>query len=280
MDGIVFSIEEFSVYDGPGIRSTVFLKGCPLRCSWCHNPEGQKSTVEIVRSNNGCIGCKQCIQNGIIHNGTFSFTEASIKKCPMGLLRKCGWHLESSLLCERLLRNQALLKNGGVTFSGGEPFCQGAFLLECLRKLKGTIHTAIQTSGYCNADLFDEALEIADYFLFDLKLADEAEHLTFTGVSNKAILRNFSMLARKKKDYVVRIPLIPGVTDRDENIRGIVQILKEHGVSYVEMLPYNIMAGGKYSMLGRKYEPAFDETQAVHIPDAILKENQIQYMVL
>lgn len=280
MNGLIFSMEEFSVYDGPGIRSTVFFKGCPLQCSWCHNPEGQKAIVEIVRSRNGCIDCKQCIHNGILQNGVFSFTEASIKKCPMGLLRKCGWNMESHQLCNKILKNLILLKNGGVTFSGGEPFFQGAFLLECLRILHGTIHTAIQTSGYCDADLFDEALELADYFLFDLKLADPTEHLKFTGVSNEKILRNFSTLAGSGKEFVVRIPLIPGVTDRDENIHGIVQILKSCGVSYVELLPYNKMAGGKYSMLGRSYEPDFDEHQAVRIPEAILKENQIQYMVL
>ncbi|MBQ9939656.1 MAG: glycyl-radical enzyme activating protein [Oscillospiraceae bacterium] len=280
MQGCVFSIEEFSVYDGPGIRSSIFLKGCPLRCSWCHNPEGQRSTAEIVRSPNGCIGCGNCINSAEKKNGETVFTLESIKNCPKGLLRVCGEWMESGALCEKILKNRKLLKNGGVTFSGGEPLMQSSFLFECLAGLKGQLHTAIQTCGFCGEDVFEKALLSADFFLFDLKLADGAQHKRYTGVSNEVILTNFSKLAQSGKDFVVRIPLIPTVTDTAENTEGIVKILKENGVSYAELLPYNKMAGGKYKMLGREYRPDFDEGMTVNIPKEIFDKNGIAFKVL
>ena len=149
MQGTVFSIEEFSVYDGPGIRTTVFLKGCPLRCGWCHNPEGQNFEAEIVRNPNGCIGCNACIDSADKKNGRLVFTDQSIKSCPMGLLRVCGEKIDSVDLSEKLLKNAKMLIDGGVTFSGGEPLSQSEFLFECLKLLKGKMHTAIQTSGFC-----------------------------------------------------------------------------------------------------------------------------------
>lgn len=280
MQGFVFGIEEFSVYDGPGIRTTVFLKGCPLRCSWCHNPEGQSTGAEIVRSPNGCIECNNCINSAVRKNGRLYFTEKSIKNCPMGLLRICGEDTDRKALCDKILKNQKLLQNGGVTFSGGEPFMQSEFLFECLRELKGKIHTAIQTSGYCEERVFEKSILLTDYFLFDLKLINDDMHQKYTGVSNQRILRNFSVLAKSSKDFVVRIPLIPSVTDTAENIAGIVKILKENKVSYAELLPYNKMAGGKCKMLGREYRPDFDEQQAVNIPKDIFDKNNIDFKVL
>ena len=280
MKGNIFSIEEFSVFDGPGIRTTVFLKGCPLRCSWCHNPEGQNIYKEIVRSPNGCTKCNNCINNSTQRDGQIIFTQSSIKNCPKGLLRICGENTESSDLCEKILKNKLLLKDGGVTFSGGEPFMQNKFLFECLTSLKGKIHTAIQTSGYCNPEIFKKSLDITDYYLFDLKLAEENSHIKFTGVTNKNILRNLKILAASKKDFVIRIPLIPTVTDTAENVLGIIDILKENGVKYVELLPYNKMAAAKYKMLARQYSPDFNEKTEVQIPEKILIENNIDFKVL
>ena len=280
MEARIFSIEEFSVYDGPGIRTTVFLKGCPLRCSWCHNPEGQSFEEQIVKSPNGCINCGNCIKYAKTCDGQFEFTQDSIKNCPIGLLRVCGEKIDSKSLCKKLLKNQNLLQNGGVTFSGGEPLCQSSFLLECLDELHGKLHTAIQTSGYCETEIFDKVIDKADYFLFDLKLADDAQHIKYTGVSNKLIHKNFSLLAKSSKDFVVRVPLIPTVTDTDDNILGIVGLLKENNVNYLELLPYNKMAGGKYALVGKKYAPDFDEQQEINIPSRILTENGIEFKVL
>lgn len=278
MQGTVFSIEEFSVYDGPGIRTTVFLKGCPLRCSWCHNPEGQSPCPQIVKSPNGCIGCNRCVDSAEVVNGQMVYTEDSIKNCPMGLLRYSGEKTESHALCERLLKNRELLN--GVTFSGGEPLMQSDFLFACLEELKGKLHTAIQTSGYCDPAVFQKAVALADYFLFDLKLIRDDQHRKFIRASNEKILRNFSYLAKHARDFVVRLPLIPGVTDTRENISGVIEVLKENGVSYIELLPYNKMAGGKYKMLGRVYAPGFDERQEVTVPEVQFKEQRIRFTVL
>lgn len=281
MHGIVFSIEEFSVYDGPGIRTTVFLKGCPLRCNWCHNPEGQNAQPEIIRSPNGCIKCGACTRQAIMQNEQLIFTENSIKACPLNLLRICGERIDSQALCERLLKNENILKNGGgVTFSGGEPFMQSDFLFECLYKLKGRLHTAIQTCGFCSERTFHAALELTDYFLYDLKLIDEAAHKRHTGMSNALILRNFVCLAQSGKDFVVRIPLIPGVTDTEHNITQIAQLLIDNGVNYVELLPYNTMAGGKYKMLQREYRPDFDEKGAVSTQENLFAAYGIKAKIL
>lgn len=280
MKGCVFSIEEFSIYDGPGIRTTVFLKGCPLKCSWCHNPEGQSGEVEIVRSPNGCIGCGNCIGSAVKTEGQIFYTEESIKNCPKGLLRFCGELLDSETLCEKLLKNKRMLEKGGVTFSGGEPLFQKDFLIACLEYLGGKLHTAVQTSGYCDSQTFQSVLSLADYFLFDLKLSEEELHARYTGVSNRKILENFSALVQSGKQFVVRIPLIPGVTDTDRNIIGIAEILKQHDVSYVELMPYNKMAGGKYKMLGREYLPHFDEKREARIPEDIFHRNNIEFKIL
>lgn len=261
MTGCIFSIEEFSVYDGPGIRTTVFLKGCPLRCSWCHNPEGQAKEPEIVRSPNGCIGCRSCIRGAKEQDGKWLFSQESIENCPMGLIRVCGEITESDALCQRILKNEVILKNGGgVTFSGGEPLMQSEFLLACLRTLKGRLHTALQTCGYCDERVFGRVLENVDHVLYDLKLAQSESHRVFTGVDNLRILNNFSTLANSKKPFVVRIPLIPGVTDTEENLTAIAGILRDNRVRYAELLPYNRMAGGKYKMTQREYRPGFDES--------------------
>lgn len=280
MKGCVFNIEEFSVYDGPGIRTTVFLKGCPLKCSWCHNPEGQNPCVEVIKKPNGCIMCNNCFNSALKINNEFRFSENSIKNCPMGLLRFCGEYFDSDTLCDTILKNKNLLQNGGVTFSGGEPLFQSDFLFECLFKLKGKVHTAIQTSGYCNEDVFSKAIELTDYFLFDLKIINDSLHREYTGKSNKIILNNFSALAKSNTDFVVRVPLIPGVTDTKENFEDIIKTLKRNNVDYLELLPYNKMAGGKYKMLGRTYKPDFDEQLAVKINEEILDANGIKFMVL
>ena len=281
MLGRVFSIEEFSVYDGPGIRTTVFLKGCPLRCSWCHNPEGQRREIEIVRTPNGCIGCRSCEKHGEMRDGVLHFTEESIKKCPMHLLRFSGEDIESDELCTKLLKNKGILsRGGGVTFSGGEPLAQSDFVLECLRKLRGKLHTAVQTSGYCPPTTFERVLDAADYFLFDLKLIDDGEHQRYTGVSNAKILQNFSSLVDSGRDFVARVPLIPTVTDTEHNIEAIASLLREKGIGYAELLPYNKMAGGKYKMLSREYTPDFDETRDVVIRKEIFDKYGIKIKIM
>lgn len=256
--GIVFAIEEFSVYDGPGIRTTVFLKGCPLRCSWCHNPEGQLFSPQIIRKQSGCLQCGRCNVAAIKNGETIRWTPRAIDVCPQGLFRWSGIEIDVETLCARLEKNGTLLANGGITFSGGEPLLQHDFLELCLKRLSKHIHTAVQTCGYASEPIFSKILSAADYFLFDIKLLNEQAHIRYTGVSNTAILRNFSALAESGKPFVVRVPLIPGVTDTEENIEQIARFLHDRNVHAVELMPYNPMAGSKYVAVGRQYCPAFD----------------------
>ena len=229
MSGMVFAIEEFSIYDGPGIRTTVFLKGCPMGCKWCHNPEGQSFLQEEVRTEGGKT-------------------------------RISGQEYEAEALVRKLLKNQTILSHGGgVTFSGGEPLAQPEFLEECLKRLKGQLHTAVETAGNVPEDVFARVALNADLVLFDSKLVDPELHRTWTGLDNTRILRNFKALTGMNVPLTVRTPLIPGVTDTEENLGAIAALLKECGVRAIELLPYNRMAGGKYASLGQTYEPGFRE---------------------
>ena len=252
MTGRIFSIEEFSTFDGPGARCTVFLKGCPLRCQWCHNPEGQLFESQILRSPNGCIGCGTCTRTGM--------TEESIRLCPQNLLRKCGQDLTPQSLVQKLEGNIAMvnLMDGGITFSGGEPLSQADFLVECLKLLKGKTHRALQTSGFAPQKVFEEVLKHVDYVLFDLKLMDEANHLHYTGVRNGNILANYQTLARSGIPFITRIPVIPGVNDSEENYRATCEFMTQNGAKKIELLPYNKAAGAKYLSTGRQYEVDFD----------------------
>lgn len=276
-EALIFSIEEFSVFDGPGIRTTVFLKGCPLRCSWCHNPEGQSHTNEIIKAQSGCIGCGACIKAG---NG--KITEASINACPNRLLRYSAQAYTPQTLLQKLEGNFDILNmsGGGITFSGGEPLSHPDFLADCLTLLQGNIHTALQTSGYCDRNVFARILTLTDYFLYDIKLVDEDDHIRYTGVSNKKILQNFDILAASGKPFTVRTPLIPGVTDTTENLMGIAQLLSEKQIDRIELLPYNNAAGGKYAAIGRKFTPDFDETLPVNPQIALFERYGIQANIL
>ncbi len=275
---LVFSIEEFSVFDGPGIRTSVFLMGCPLRCEWCHNPEGQEFSNSIVRSPNGCVGCGNCIAASEITNGKRYYTEKSIKSCPNNLLRYCAEEMSAEALCERLGKNLAILNasGGGVTFSGGEPTSSSEFLLECLSILEGRTNRAVQTCGFCQPKIFEQVLANCDYMLFDIKLVDDAMHQKYTGVSNELILENFRTLAASGKAFVIRTPLIPSVSDTEENIEAIAALLEQSGVKYIELLPYNKMAGSKYRLVGREYEPSFDANVPVSIRTDIFNEYGIE----
>lgn len=280
MKGTIFSIEEFSVYDGPGIRTSVFFKGCPLSCTWCHNPEGQKPVREIVRNQNGCLRCGCCEREATRKDGELLYTEKSIQACPAHLLRYMGEVVESDELCERVLKNASMLVGGGVTFSGGEPMFQSDFLLSCLSYMKGKLHTAVQTSGFASSEEFGRVMALADYFLYDLKIMDNDLHREYTGVDNRPILENFRTLANGDVPFVVRVPLIPRITDTEENVEAIARFLDECDVRYAELLPYNKMAGGKYKLVGREYQPRFDETVEVTPHGEIFAAYSIQTEIL
>ena len=274
---LVFSIEEFSTFDGPGIRTTVFLKGCPLRCEWCHNPEGQETKNQIIKAQSGCTGCGACLTAAKYHEDGLEYTERSIALCPNRLLRYAADSYTPDKLISQLEKNFDMLNmtGGGITFSGGEPLMHHEFLYECLKLLKGKTSRALQTSGFCKPEIFQKILTECDYVLFDIKLADDNEHRKYTGVSNENILKNLQTLAASGTAFVIRTPLIPGVTDTETNLTRIADLLIKHNIYYIELLPYNKFAGGKYAAVGMKYCPSFDETAVPQPRTEIFEEKAI-----
>jgi pyruvate formate lyase activating enzyme len=202
--------------------------------------------------------------------------------CPRNLIREAGERYSPQQLVAKLEKNTKLLaaSGGGVTFSGGEPLMQGAFLLECLSLLEGKLHRAIQTSGYADSALFAEVLAQCDYVLYDLKLMDPARHRYYCKADNTQILENYRILARSGKEFITRIPLIPTVNDTEENIKQTAAFMIENGVHRVELLPYHNMTGSKYAMTGRVYKPEFDETVKPKLHLDIFQSYRIEVTVL
>ncbi|MBE6757543.1 MAG: glycyl-radical enzyme activating protein [Ruminococcaceae bacterium] len=282
MQGRIFSIEEFSTFDGPGVRMTVFLKGCPLCCMWCHNPEGQAFEIEWVRSPNGCLECGACLAAGLHTKGTPSLVAESVAVCPRHLVRAAGEDIAAADLVARIEKKAAMLNavGGGVTFSGGEPLAQPQFLAECLHLLRGKTHRAIQTAGFAEPQLFADILDECDFVLYDLKLMDSARHKQYTGVDNAVILENYRTLAKSDTPFITRIPLIPTVNDTAENITATARFMADLGMDRVELLPYNRAAGAKYALLSQQYSPTFDENAPPETHEDIFNEYGIGVTIL
>lgn len=257
MTGTVFDIKEFTVHDGPGARVTVFLKGCPLRCIWCHNPEGLDAKPQLMHRKTLCVDCGMC-QKDCDHPRCQEF-DRCVLACPNGCLSIAGERMTPQALADRLCQYVPMLNamGGGITFSGGEPLLQGEFLLEVMSRLP-KVHIALQTSGHAKHDLYRKVVDRVDYVLQDLKLADPVLHRQYTGVDNSQILENVRWLKRSGKDFVFRVPLIPGITDTQENLTALAGIAQEHPV---ELMPYNPMAGAKYSMIGREFNLTCEENR-------------------
>lgn len=222
MTGRVFEIREFTLHDGPGIRTTVFLKGCPLRCAWCHNPEGQAFEIERMKRRDGT----SCV---------------------------CGRDWAPEALAEELLRNADIMRQsgGGVTFSGGEPLSQARFLRELIPLLKkAQVHLALETSGAVPAEIYRGIVGEMDFVYQDLKHHDPTAFRRWTGGDLEIVLRNLSMLKSSGVRHVVRVPVIPGVNDGMVDRTALMRLA---GTSPIEFLPYNTAAGAKYPMLGRAY---------------------------
>lgn len=267
--GIIFDIKEFGLHDGSGMRTTVFLKGCPLRCVWCHNPEGQKFEREITKNLNKCTDCGLC-KKVCGHSACEGFS-VCVKVCPNNAVKVAGEVLDAKALAQRILKNKVFLKNGGVTFSGGEPLCQGEFILELIPLLEG-IKTAVETCGYVEENLFRAVVDKLDDIFMDIKIFDEAKHIEFTGKSNNVILKNAQYLLDSKRFVTFRVPLIPTVTDTDENLNAIAKFLAPfHENIKVELIPYNRMTGAKYKSVGRNYNPEFDENATLNKNTEIFK---------
>lgn len=267
MQGLIFNIQRFTVNDGPGIRTTVFMKGCPLNCLWCHNPESQKMMKELIFVPTRCKACGACTRvcptsvHAIDPIRKVEFEKCILcGKCTQACVYKAleivgSWKPVEEVIRE-VERDEAFYSasGGGITISGGEPALQPDFVSELCRLLKRRgLHVALDTSGYSGWDAFEKILHHVDLILFDIKHMDSHTHKKLTGVSNEPIIRNFTRMLAYGKQIIVRFPLIPGHNDEDDNLGKLAAFLSHHGIRRLDVIPYHTLGIPKYRHLGRTY---------------------------
>lgn len=268
--GSVFNIERYAVSDGPGIRTIVFLKGCPLKCLWCANPEGERYEKNLVYTAQDCIGCKECVRACPLNAIHFNEDTLQINRKICDLCGHCVDQCYSNALqfdCEELTVDEVVASVcedlpfyrksgiGGITLSGGEPLFQWAFALQILKACKQrNIHTAVETSGFCKWEHLSEITPWLDFAFFDIKHMNPKTHRKLTGVDNTLILKNLSRLAGCSVPIVVRMPVIPGHNDAVNHVRTMAQYLRKlKNVTRIELLPYHRLGISKYRKLGIRY---------------------------
>lgn len=280
---MIFDIQRWSLHDGPGIRTNVFFKGCPLSCRWCSNPESQEGYQELAFFADKCIGCFSCVKNcpcGAIRQDDAgraidydkcrkncgrgqenSF--ACAKECYSEALKIMGRTMSVSEILDEVLKDTGIYKEsgGGMTVTGGEPLAQPFFLLELLRNAKNCgLHTAMETSLFAKWELIEPCLACLDFLFMDFKLLDSGKHERYTGVGNEMILENMKRVSQYKKDHalevVVRTPVIPKINDDMVTIGGIADWIRTNlpEIQYYQLLPYHRLGRGKYRNIGRDYE--------------------------
>jgi pyruvate formate lyase activating enzyme len=289
---LICNFQRFCLHDGPGVRTVVFLKGCPLRCQWCANPESQLDVQELLYNPVACLGCGRCINqcpSGAIsidgsNSGGSRFSVGNVKVdhslctvcgscekvCPSSALRISGEKFTVDEVVRVILADKEyyVTSRGGVTFSGGEPLMHAGFLMKVVERLKDElVHVAVETCGYANTNVFARVIEAVDLVLFDFKVADPVIHERVTGVSNKVIIQNLA-IAASTRPTVVRVPLIPGVNMSEEEVGRILTVVSRFPVIGVDLLPYHAYGLGKYEQLGRTaWQPdlnAFSDYRKIH----------------
>ena len=256
MKATIFDIERNSYVDGPGIRTTVFFKGCNLRCAWCHNPESQSPNPQMLVYKNKCTGCGKCKEKCPNALETCSLCGRCTLYCPHDAREICGKEYTVDEVMREILKDKVFYENsgGGVTFSGGECMLEIDFLEEALKECKKHgIHTAIDTAGHVPFAYFERILPYTDLFLYDIKCYDSEKHKKYTGVSNELLFSNLKKLLQTDKTIWVRIPVIPTVNDTEEEMLTIKTFLSSCGMpEKVELLPYHAMGEHKYAAIGKE----------------------------
>jgi glycyl-radical enzyme activating protein len=286
--GMVFDIQRGSLHDGPGIRTTVFLKGCPLRCQWCHNPEGISGYAQLFYNDNVCVKCKSCMET--CPNGVHHFSEDShilefdkctlcgrcISKCNHAGLRAVGVEMSVEEVMREVLADVDFYENsgGGITLSGGEPLWQLEFALALLKKSKEkALHTCIETCGFIAPSLFKQVFPLVDLILFDYKLTDPDLHKAYTGVSNELILHNLDQAASANMPVIVRCPVIPGINDLEDHFIGIRSIEERYPqLRRIELMAYHHMGIAKSKATGRTEQTLRQDIVGQEIKDRWIEQ--------
>lgn len=269
--GLVFDIQRFSLFNGPGIRTTVFFKGCPLRCPWCHNPEGVHSGPELLFHPDRCVGCGACLavcptaahRRGAdgahqLDRQACTVCGACVRACPAAALERCGERMSVGDVMAVVMKDRAYYadSDGGLTLSGGEPLQQPAFAAALLTAAKAEgLHTAVETSGCAPWARFAAIRPVTDLFLYDVKETDPERHAACTGVPLAPILENLRRLAEAGCRIVLRLPLAPGFNDRPDHFRAVAALARERGIVEADLLPYHRLGESKPAALGRGNTP-------------------------
>ncbi|GAA0748241.1 trans-4-hydroxy-L-proline dehydratase activase [Clostridium oceanicum] len=272
--GTIINIQKYSVHDGPGIRTTVFFKGCPLNCWWCHNPETQNKRHQIMFFKERCKGCgiciKRCPENAIkiidgypiIDNNKCTLCSKCADFCPNDAREYVGKDLTSKEVMDEVMKDEMFYEDsgGGVTFSGGEPMLHVDFIDEILDECREKeVHTTLDTSGYASWESFDKIRDRIDLFLYDLKVMDKEKHKKYIGVDNTLILSNLKKLSKHGHNIFLRMPIVVGVNDDDKNIDDSIEFISKLNVLQVNLLPYHKMGMEKYKRLDMEYKLTGDE---------------------
>lgn len=265
MEGNIFDIQRFCVHDGPGIRTTVFFKGCPLRCIWCHNPESQKREVSLAYYAHKCVSCGACTvactqnchkitdKKHVFERYGCVYCGKCASACSVGAIELLGRKATVSEILDEVLRDKTFYKNsgGGMTVSGGEPLMQGQFLTELLKGAKDQgIHTCIETCGFASKDTVREVAKYTDVFLFDIKETNDTRHKELTGVPFTPIKENLMLLNSLGARIVLRCPLVPDINTREAHFDGIAKIASSlDNLAEVNVMAYHLLGNGKYDAL-------------------------------